>query len=214
MHNAHDANGKLPPTVGKLNNAFGTVHFHLLPYLEQQNLYQRAEGAVWKNGVNGIAVHLFVDGQDASAPPDNKFKDWLATTNYAANWLVFKQGENSFAQITDGTSNTLMFTQRYQICDGTPSAWGYPGLYTWTPMFGYYSQAKFQSVPTQKDCDPTRPAVADGGRHRSGDVRWKRAFDWCGDQPADLVVGNRSQRRQCAGARISVIDVVGVGRLS
>ena len=29
------------------------------------------------------------------------------------------------AQISaaDGTANTLMFTQRYQLCDGTPTAW-------------------------------------------------------------------------------------------
>lgn len=157
VHGAHDVYGKFPPVVGKLGSAFGTVHFHLLPFVEQDNLHKQADGAVWKNGVSGIAVPLFVDVQDKSAPPGGKFKDWLATTNYAANWLVFKTGENSFAQIADGLSNTFMFTQRYQVCDGAPTAWGYPGLYTWTPMFGYYSQAKFQSAPKQSECDPTVP---------------------------------------------------------
>jgi hypothetical protein len=157
VHNVHDTFKKFPPTVGKMNNVFGTAHFHLLPFLEQQNLYQQAEGAVWKNGVYGTVVPLFLDKLDPSAPPDNQFKSWLATTNYAASWPVFKQGENNFTQITDGLSNTLMFTQRYQMCNGTPTAWGYPALYTWTPMFGYYSQAKFQSVPKQNECDPTLP---------------------------------------------------------
>jgi type II secretory pathway pseudopilin PulG len=194
VHNAHDTYAKFPPTVGKIGNVFGTVHFHLLPFLEQQNTYQRAEGAVWKNGVNGTVLPVFVDTQDASAPLGNKFKDWLATTNYAANWLVFKNGENSFAQITDGTSNTFMFTQRYQMCDGTPTAWGYPGLYTWTPMFGYYSQAKFQSMPKQSDCDPALPqslssagievAMCDGSVRTVGERISPQTW-WFGTDPND-----------------------------
>jgi type II secretory pathway pseudopilin PulG len=157
VHSVHDVYKKFPPTVGPLANSSGTVHFHLLPFLEQAAVYQSANGAVWKNGVYGTAIATFLDSNDASAPPSNQFKGWLATTNYAASWPVFKQGENSFAQITDGLSNTLMFTQRYQMCGGAPTAWGYPALYLWTPMFGYYSQAKFQSVPKQEDCDPTVP---------------------------------------------------------
>jgi prepilin-type N-terminal cleavage/methylation domain-containing protein len=157
VHNAHDVYSKLPPTVGKLGNATGTTHFHLLPFLEQQALYQHADGAVWKNGVDGIVIPVFLDSQDPSAPKDNPFKNWLATTNYAVSWPVFKQGETTLVQITDGTSNTFMFTQRYQMCNGTPTAWGYPALYTWTPMFAYYSQGKFQSVPKQADCDPNLP---------------------------------------------------------
>ncbi len=157
VHSAHDVNARFPPIVGKVGANFGTLHFHLLPYLEQAVLQQRAEGAVWKNGVYGTVVNVFLDKEDASALPENRYKSWLATTNYAASWPVFKQGENSFGQIQDGTSNTLMFTLRYQMCNGTPTAWGYPALYTWAPMFGYYTQAKFQSRPTQNECDPTLP---------------------------------------------------------
>jgi prepilin-type N-terminal cleavage/methylation domain-containing protein len=157
VHNFHDANGRLPPIVGKAGNAFGTIHFHLLPYVEQANVYQRADGSVAKNGVFATVIPVFYDQQDPSAPPDHLFKTWLATTNYAASWPVFKTGESTLAQIPDGTSNTFMFTQRFQVCNGTPTAWGYPALYTWTPMFGYYSQAKFQSMPKQADCDPQVP---------------------------------------------------------
>src|SRR5262249_60482091 len=84
----------------------------------------------------------------------HKFKNWLALTNYAGSWPVFKTGQTRLAQIPDGTSNTFMFTQRYQMCGDTPTAWGYPTLYTWAPMFGYYSQGRFQHQPTQADCDP------------------------------------------------------------
>ena len=156
VHNVHDTYNKMPPIVGKMGNSVGTVHFHLLPFIEQDALYRRAEGAVWKNSVNGVVVPIYIDPQDTSAP-GNRYKDWLATTNYAASWPVFKNGETSLVQIQDGTSNTIMFTQRFQVCNGTPTAWGYPALYTWAPMFGHYSQGKFQSNPKQEQCDPTVP---------------------------------------------------------
>src|SRR5262249_28726213 len=54
----------------------------------------------------------------------------------------------------DGTSNTIMFAERYQICNGHPTAWGYDQLYYWAPMFAYYSTAKFQVRPAQTECDP------------------------------------------------------------
>ena len=47
-----------------------------------------------------------------------------------------------------------MFAQRYQMCNDSPCGWGYASLYYWAPMFGYYSQAKFQNAPTQTECDP------------------------------------------------------------
>src|ERR1700676_4699697 len=43
-HNANDTMGLLPPQVGWYPNwnsgGFGTLFFHLLPFIEQKNLYQ------------------------------------------------------------------------------------------------------------------------------------------------------------------------------
>jgi prepilin-type N-terminal cleavage/methylation domain-containing protein len=194
VHNVHDVYKGLPPIVGKLGDASGTIHFHLLPYLEQDAIYQKAGGSVWNNGVPGSVLPVFIDKNDPSAPPDNQFQSWLATTNYAASWPVFRLGDSNLAQITDGTSNTFMFTQRYQMCNGTPAAWGYAALYTWTPMFAYYSQARFQGVPAQRDCDPALPqsltpagievAMCDGSARyvsdRIGPQTW-----WFATDPAD-----------------------------
>src|SRR5262249_11369137 len=119
------------------------------------DLYKEAGDNAWSKGVCGTVIPIYIDPLDPSAPPENKFSGWLATTNYAANWMVFKSGGRRIAQIIDGTSNTLMFTQRYQVCDATPTAWSYPTLYTWAPMFGYYNHGKFQIKPRQADCDPT-----------------------------------------------------------
>src|SRR4051794_21346606 len=43
VHNFHDVNSQMPPGVGAFGNTTaGTTHFFLLPYLEQQALYNSA----------------------------------------------------------------------------------------------------------------------------------------------------------------------------
>ncbi len=163
VHNYFAAFKKLPPGLGKANNAEGPAHFHLLPFVEQDNLFKLAEGAAWKNGVYGKIVYTYIDQADTTRPPDNRYQGWLATTNYAANWMVFRAGDQSLL-VPDGTSNTLMFATRYQMCNGHPTGWGYPSQYYWAPMFAYYSTAKFQVSPKQEDCDPTVPQTVAGSQ--------------------------------------------------
>src|SRR5207244_12069058 len=110
--------------------------FPVLPYIEQDNPYRQSGGFVWKNGTCAVRIPVYLCPADASAPAENRFKSWLATSNYAANFLVFKNGGTRFpASFTDGLSNTIMFSERYQMCHGHPNAWGYYGYYYWTPMF-------------------------------------------------------------------------------
>ena len=48
-HNYHDSRGHLPPVIGyypPASGAFGSYFFHLLPYVEQDNLYRSALGLV------------------------------------------------------------------------------------------------------------------------------------------------------------------------
>jgi Protein of unknown function (DUF1559) len=162
MHSFHDANKSFPPAVGEFANKTGSAHFFILPYIEQQALYNQGTDAVWDNSVWSKRIAIFIDMRDTTGPPDGLYKSWLATTNYPVNWLVFKDGGATFAQIPDGTSNTLMFAQRYQVCNGAPTAWGYPSLYSWAPVVGNDNQALFQMSPRQDECDPTR-AQAIGG---------------------------------------------------
>jgi hypothetical protein len=158
-HNCHDAFNGMPPIAGEFVNKTGTLHYFLLPFIEQQNIYNMGTNAVWDNDVWSTPIVVYLDPRDASAPPGNVYQNWLATTSYPGNWMVFKDGPGGVRinQIPDGTSNTLMFTQRYQMCNGTPTAWGYPDIFTWAPMVAYYNHSLPQLSPSQADCDPTRP---------------------------------------------------------
>lgn len=159
--------GLLPPSLGAFPNAAaagggdGTLHFHILPFIEQQNMYNLSNDgnrhrASYK-GVAAMPVKILLAPNDQSGPPDHLYDGWLALCNYPANYLVFGKGGNRFpASITDGTANTIFFAQRYQMCNGNPTAWGYDGWYYWAPMFAYYSTELFQVMPAQADCDPER----------------------------------------------------------
>jgi type II secretory pathway pseudopilin PulG len=157
-HGYHDANRQFPPAVGSPPNAKpstrGTLFFYLLPYFEQAALYNQADGDLAKNGTYATVIPTLLNAHDKSAPPNHQYKGWLATTNYAANWMVFGNGGKRLASIIDGTSNTFMLGERYQMCGGDPCAWGYGSLYYWAPIFAYYSKGKFQTTPTPAECDP------------------------------------------------------------
>src|SRR5262249_54953700 len=73
------------------------------------------------------------------------------------------KGGNSLL-VPDGTSNTLMVTERYQLCNNQPCAWGYSGETDWAPLFAYTSFGKFQLMPSQDQCNPSLPQTS----HRNG----------------------------------------------
>jgi len=121
VHSINDAYNKLPPVVGSFpvkNEKAGTLFFHLLPFIEQNNVYQQAKGDVNNNATYGMIIPTFLNPMDKSAPPDNRYKGWLATTSYATNWMVFGHTAGGTANIPqtflDGTSNTIVYTERYQ----------------------------------------------------------------------------------------------------
>src|SRR6476661_4365206 len=83
-HNYHDVNQHLPPGVGyypsTTNGIFGTYNFHLLPHLEQDNLFRSALGMVTfpegpavvyypgNNNVYSRRIAVFICPSDPSVP--------------------------------------------------------------------------------------------------------------------------------------------------
>ncbi|MSU76461.1 MAG: DUF1559 domain-containing protein [Gemmataceae bacterium] len=149
------------------NNVTGfTVFGFLLPYLDQGSLYE-ASGMDVNTLiplVTGAAFYktpvvVYLCPADASTTngrsqtPLGTADQW-AVGNYAANYFIFgnpmgtttaacEQGNNKLTVFQDGTSNTVMFAERYGTC-GTSGSLGANPMYaslwsdsnlTWRPVF-------------------------------------------------------------------------------
>jgi prepilin-type N-terminal cleavage/methylation domain-containing protein len=145
--NYHDVHQHLPPGIGycpAAGGAFGTYFFHLLPYLEQDNLYQSALGSVpfpppdgptvvlypGNNNVYSQRVAVFLCPSDPSIGPDgvvtiNGYS--FGASSYAPNARVIApngpQGKTRISSdIPDGTSNTILHAEKYARCSNTSMA--------------------------------------------------------------------------------------------
>src|SRR5262245_14279315 len=145
-HQYHSDHQHLPPVVGyypPAGGTFGTYFFHLLPYVEQGDLFRSALGvvtfpapagptAVYYQGNNNVysrPVKTFLCPSDPSVGADgvvtiNAFP--FGASSYAPNALVISekpgpgpQGRTPFAAITDGTSNTILLAEKYARCSNT-----------------------------------------------------------------------------------------------
>jgi len=120
----------------------GTWLGHLLPFMEQQPLFNQAAGDL--HNVRGNVVSSFVCPSDPSAAPNkpsNINPDGSAITNYMGNAAVFNPTapKDLTSAMPDGTSVTVLIGEAYQYCD--PShfpAWGgvYPDSGWAIPGFG------------------------------------------------------------------------------
>jgi prepilin-type N-terminal cleavage/methylation domain-containing protein len=194
-HSCGDANNVLPP-AGAANNQWngvasnpgpyqgktGAFFFHILPYIEQDNLYQAvvaAGGYASNTTVNGVAAYGIkiptlrcpsdsspAGGTGLGNPggPDGTH----AVTNYVANYLVFgnpaansQEGAARLATLPDGTSNVVLFGERFGQYGSTPysSLWA-NSANPWRPQMccaidnggsGYAACPLFQTGVTYKN---------------------------------------------------------------
>ena len=140
-HHAHAEYGSMPPGIGHYPAAtqtYGTFFYFLLPYIEQNNLYQRsyANSTGWyfvgNYGVYSNEVRTFICPADPSAPTPGVGKDVMGNnwgvTSYAANvqvvCAVTATGQITSpeyfarmpADFSDGTSNTILLAEKYAQC--------------------------------------------------------------------------------------------------
>jgi prepilin-type N-terminal cleavage/methylation domain-containing protein len=166
-HNCNDAQGSLPPLYGwfpagantPLSGAgYGSVLFHLLPFVEQGNLYQASSGTFT---IGGVAIQAYIPAPNAAVytvpvqiyqcPSDpsmvlghpSGIKE--AGSSYAGNFFAFGTAAGSYpngvgnppyvvtkwdwwgtnriqTNFTDGTSNTVLFTEKYARCEFPPGS--------------------------------------------------------------------------------------------
>jgi prepilin-type N-terminal cleavage/methylation domain-containing protein len=181
----HDVNKHLPPVIGyypPAREAFGPYFFHLLPHLEQDNLYRRALGSVPFPPPDGPTVVHFPGNNKVYSQPVKTFlcpsdpsvnADGVVTINgfafgassYAPNALVISQrfaigpqGKARIpADIQDGTSNTILHAEKYARCSNTVMA---PAFRDGGTAWAYSGAAPFPWQPPPMS--PPRPGFVPG----------------------------------------------------
>jgi prepilin-type N-terminal cleavage/methylation domain-containing protein len=222
-HNRHDQLGKLPPMDGyeqqsqgpapPASNGQGPWTYHLLPYIEQDNLYKafaigggsftgvnQPNGppqpySVWGNSGHIQHVKTYQCPSDPSCPVSgiDPRTGWGCGT-YACNALVFANHNATYgltdwwgsaripATFQDGTSNTILFGEKYAQCSGSGGNLTFHPWTSWTPSIfnnqfggnavGYpgnpvgptgNSMFQVQPTPYTTNCDPSRASTPHTG---------------------------------------------------
>ncbi len=173
LHNCNDTFKRLPPQAGTYGAAYlAPLFFHLLPFIEQDNVYKMATwldynafvGETNPNPASTINIGIIWPTWDSvnvgnytflrqsripiyrcpSDPSLGNCLDWCdGDASYAGNFQVFGGMGNTntppsltnyltvwdgrakiAATFGDGTSNTIVFAEKYSRCDGTGSPGG------------------------------------------------------------------------------------------
>jgi len=134
------------------NDGLKSVYFFVLPYIEQDNvyrLYTKGTPTTYYNSTNAVAstiIKTLISPADSTAssgtttafaapaptgtaptgftaPAATPSTATWATTSYAFNGLVFKNNSGGIPRtFQDGTSNTIMVAERYQVCTAASGA--------------------------------------------------------------------------------------------
>src|SRR5262249_9159933 len=97
----------------------------------------------WNQVPTDIKTYICPSDPTHASSRGNSGHPWLVGTGYAANYQVFQWGGTAAripASFIDGTSNTILYTERYEQCpDGWNGAswWNWWGWDTRLNMFAY-----------------------------------------------------------------------------
>jgi prepilin-type N-terminal cleavage/methylation domain-containing protein len=177
----------------------GTVQFYMLPFIEQDTVYRAMNDFANATGERdswwcGYQIKTYLSPSD----PSGRLGSFLdtgsprAATSYAPNEYVFgavnfgagqwweDQSPNASIPRTfpDGTSNTLLFAEKYMLCGGTPGNesdfyWGETGgpcdrgggLGSAGSIPGFHGDLLFQQKPLpSRGCNPCQlQSMSSGG---------------------------------------------------
>ncbi len=193
--------GRYPIQSYVVGNGNGSVFFHILPYMEKNNEYKASYNSVRDpHGGNAhlpdytpywnhisLNMKIYTCPSDPTNKPGTSMTGWTASvlgnsgnSSYANNGQIFSGNGWNYvpyyrypASITDGTSNTMFFTEDYAECTQPWYDWG-PTIADNT--YNYYGQqqpigpaALFQVMP------PPSTASCTGGGQPTWRLRRTRA---------------------------------------
>lgn len=159
-------------------SGYGSTLFHILPYLEQDNLYKSSAGRTdaWAGGVRTYSCwHDNVIGKPVktfACPSDPTHEGGLGqTTNwgiasYGYNYQIFGldwdgKPKRFPTTLSDGTSNTMLYAEKIAVPsnDAWSLDWGGNTWWEWAPKFAADvtgPNSKFLVQPTKQYCDSNR----------------------------------------------------------
>jgi len=191
VHAADTCDHKIVPSIGLYPSQFpadfnsdGGNFLHLLPWIEQDPLYKSSytPSNPDPDGRNGGLITYSqwnvprpTKVKSYICPSDYTHRDSDTLASYGANGQVFKDGYGQWgaacakfpASITDGTSNTIFYTDKLSYC----SFGGYN--YNYWPDWGPIIASSEYGDPTGPAATPqwqpvgSWPANCDGGRPSS-----------------------------------------------
>lgn len=125
MHFSNDLYKRLPPVNSYYPEANagaqGTVLYHLLPFLEQQNVWKLNE-----NSDNFTVVAAYKIGVLLCPSDPTLGREKFPPSNYSPNYHVFQNvpgGSQALHGIPDGTSNLIAFGERRAVCLNGGGSW-------------------------------------------------------------------------------------------
>jgi len=152
LHNANDTYGALPPIGTNGNSSInypgttiqtgwgtpannGGIFYSLMPFMEQDNINKATWYSSAHTGPQNIVVKSYLAPGDPSAPANGLGGTrYTGLVSYAANHAVFDVGGNAWnatsggsakipATFQDGTSNTIVFGEKFANCRGNFRSW-------------------------------------------------------------------------------------------
>jgi prepilin-type N-terminal cleavage/methylation domain-containing protein len=181
LHNFNSTHECMPPMFGTVPKggptfAGGSIFYHLLPHLEQDNVHK-----LGVDGSRSLPLKVLRAPLDRSYTSDGTFQlpaaanpNWANPSNttwglssYSANWQVFGDTPAEFPKMQDGLSNTMVFGEKYAVAQ-RPSN---PGATLW----GYGVDPR--SIPT-------------GFNPPLGPGQYPTETQWANDQPATSLYVN------------------------
>ena len=156
IHNCQDAQGRLPPLSGPFRGpqSNGNVFYWLLPYIEQDNVFKlHPDFFSWREGnetdpgpIVSQPIKVYACPSDPNYGTGQAWGGGWSWGTYAANYQVFGApdtggwdgGARIPATFQDGTSNTIVFAEKYARCGGAGALWGHGSWENnWCPNFVY-----------------------------------------------------------------------------